>query len=521
MNRRAAFVACVGLTLVPRWALGQTPAPPAFSVTGSAPVGPENLGAAVELRSVDCLVNCTIARTELTSDGTYFFWGSTNEIPRNKLLIVAAHLSGALYLSKPFRLGPDQTFEAPLSRLSFSLRIWQSLLGTKSAIAGLQAADAKPTPPPARSYVHSTLYFITDRIQVSNASVFGNDPNPAGTFESGTVVAHVARCAVAPSCDSLVYCQLAGWICDTPAPGATPNASDVYADPPAIDPGSNALESLRRSLEDATGGPAAPKLILVFVHGFNIDFATDVNYGARLSLEAERRPHVTVLYSWPSKHDGQAYATDQERAGFAAQPFAAFLDMLSEVKRDLPEVAVVIVAHSMGAHVVTEGISRWISANAGKAPFPFERVVFFAGDEGKLDWDGPFNPSGTRAAYVLTSTPHLNIVQSSNDAALIASWCVMHDDHRLGQPDAGIVGPANLEVDDDTPVAGWADAGHTYFIERTEVARQFSGWIAGPDALSFADPSVPWLATKTQGLPYPVFGEKLILCPVATKIFSH
>jgi hypothetical protein len=78
-------------------------------------------------------------------------------------------------------------------------------------------------------------------------------------------------------------------------------------------------------------------------------------------------------------------------------------------------------------------------------PFQFERMLFFAADEGVNDWMSDFQPGHTRRDLVLATlatpqpgTPQdkspMTVYQNVDDVALIASWCVMHDDRRFGQP---------------------------------------------------------------------------------------
>jgi pimeloyl-ACP methyl ester carboxylesterase len=511
-------------------AQGTTSVP--FAVTGTTNVGAQDAGAEVELRSVDaCSPDCAIiARATLAANGSFFLWGPLSDItPPTQRLRVVARLPSGVYASEPFSLDADHSRDVRLTPwspgatrvlLSSGVKSVASIKGFRTEDVAVGLAPA-PYVTSALYYIHRTLYFFTDRALAGTGADtrFANDPSADGAVFTGSLVAHVARCASARDCQLQEVCTLPNeWTCDATPVSKPPDERAVYADPLILNASTNPLGALRDELEAETGSQGGPHTILVFVHGFNVDFATAVNYGARLSLEAEHLAHAVVIYSWPSRHDGQAYATDQERAGAAVTHFVAFLDMLAALRT---HPAIILVGHSMGAHVVTEGVAAWAHERGDAPSATFERIVLFAGDEGQSDWNSQSVPGHTRAALVLASATETTIVQSANDAALIASWCVMHNDFRLGQPAAQISPAPNLDVEPRTGEAGYNGPGHTYFIEMTPIARRVAGWV-GTTPLAEADyKTIPWLTSTSSGLPLAQLGAKNILCPLATKIFSH
>jgi pimeloyl-ACP methyl ester carboxylesterase len=498
-------------------AQGTTSVP--FAVTGTSNLGAQDAGAEVELRSVDaCAHDCAIiARTTLAANGSFFLWGPLSDItPPTQQLRVVARLPGGVYASAPFSLDADHSRDVTL--VPWSPSATKALLrsGVKSAI-GLAA----PNITPAIYYIHRKVYFVTDRALAGTGADtrFANDPPADGAISTGSLVAHVARCANASDCQLQDVCTLISeWSCDATPASKPPDEQAVYTDPLILNTSAHPLDDLRDELEAETGPQGGTHTILVFVHGFNVDFATAVNYGARLSLEGQHLSHAVVIYSWPSRHDGQAYATDQERAGAAVTHFLVFLDMLTGLRT---HPAIILVGHSMGAHVITEGVAAWAHERGDAPSATFGRIVLFAGDEGQSDWNSESVPGHTRGALVLASATQTTIVQSANDAALIASWCVMHDDYRLGQPAAQISPAPNLDVEARTDEAGYKGPGHTYFIEMTPIARRVAGWL-GTTPLADADyKALPWLTSTSSGLALTQFGAKNVLCPLATKIFSH
>jgi hypothetical protein len=503
-----------------------------FAVTGTTNLGAQDAGAEVDLRSVDaCAHGCAIiARTTLAANGSFFLWGPLSDIaPPTQLLRVVAQLPEGLYASGPFSLDADHSRDVTLMLWTPSATKALLRSGAKSvALAqGFRPEDAviglAPAPhvTPALYYIHRTIYFVTDRALAGTGADtrFANDPPADGAISTGSLVAHVARCANASDCQLQDVCTLISeWSCDATPVSKPPDEQAAYTDPLILNTSTHPLDDLRDELEAETGSQGGPHTVLVFVHGFNNDFATAVNYGARLSLEAQHLPHAVVIYSWPSRHDGQAYATDQERAGAAVTHFLVFLDMLTGLRT---HPAIILVGHSMGAHVITEGVAAWAHERGDAPSTTFQRIVLFAGDEGQSDWSSQSVPGHTRAALVLASATQTTIVQSANDAALIASWCVMHDDFRLGQPAAQISPAPNLDVEPRTDEAGYKGPGHTYFIEMTPIARRVAGWL-GAAPLTDADyKALPWLTSTSSGLPLAQLGAKNILCPLATKIFSH
>jgi pimeloyl-ACP methyl ester carboxylesterase len=490
----------------------------AFAVTGSVPAGLNAAGSKVELRRVECLANCTIAEAEVSSTGTYFLWGSTAHLHKaSEQLVVVAHLPEGLFLSKKFALSSAGTAQADVS-------LWNAAAARVFELFSRNPKSAKPgglapvefafTPPVQLYYLRTTLYFVTDR--ALEGGKFSNEPAVDATLHSGTLVAHVSRCRAndALSCNAQDFCDAPGdWSCE---PG-TQAWGDAHFDQQNVFGGSAPLDVLSAELERAI--QTGPRTILVFVHGFNVDFETALNYGSRLSLEFEHRPHVSVVYSWPSLHDGQAYATDQERSVLAVPHFLLFLGMLARIQHETG-ASIILVGHSMGTHLITEALAEWRMANATGPPL-FERVVYFAGDEGQADWSSDITAGYSRAALVMATTNNLTVYQSANDAALMASSCVMHDQLRLGQPSGAIPTQPNLDVRDVSNQAGYGSAGHTYFVQSTQVAQLFSSLVNnGTSPLSAADLTLPWLGPNDPGPPLPQIGAKRILCPAAAKIFG-
>lgn len=92
---------------------------------------------------------------------------------------------------------------------------------------------------------------------------------------------------------------------------------------------------------------------VIFVHGFNTDFAGGIYRVAQLGHDL-MLPEATLHYSWPSAGHPLAYAHDRDSALFARDGLEA---MLNETLAAGAE-RVILVGHSMGAHLLMETLRQ-------------------------------------------------------------------------------------------------------------------------------------------------------------------
>ncbi len=118
------------------------------------------------------------------------------------------------------------------------------------------------------------------------------------------------------------------------------------------------------TLERLSGGDSIPvddeSDVLIFVHGFNCQFATDMDCLAELSealqnqngisTEGSNRKFVSILYSWPSMGSPFAYMQDECSAQFSYTHFKEFLNGIR--KRIADSSNIHIVAHSLGCQLI-------------------------------------------------------------------------------------------------------------------------------------------------------------------------
>jgi esterase/lipase superfamily enzyme len=123
------------------------------------------------------------------------------------------------------------------------------------------------------------------------------------------------------------------------------------------------------------GRPARNREAIVFVHGFNTNFAEGVYRHAQM-VHDFRLPAVSVHYAWPSAGSVWSYAFDRESALFARDGLEELLDALT--RSNLSRI--VLVGHSMGALVVMDTV-RQMAIRGSPALFAkLQAVVLIAPD---------------------------------------------------------------------------------------------------------------------------------------------
>ncbi|MEL6757351.1 MAG: alpha/beta hydrolase, partial [Pseudomonadota bacterium] len=120
-------------------------------------------------------------------------------------------------------------------------------------------------------------------------------------------------------------------------------------------------ETFTSTLQDAVYSDGTDA-VLLFVHGFNVEFDEALVRTAQLSNDLSRddkfKVGVPVLYSWPSAGalSLEDYRGDRDRSLGAAPYLEEFLDLLTE---DLDVERINIIAHSMGNRVLTQALEDY------------------------------------------------------------------------------------------------------------------------------------------------------------------
>lgn len=214
---------------------------------------------------------------------------------------------------------------------------------------------------------------------------------------------------------------------------------------------------------------------IVFVHGYNVDFAEAARASAKLQRLYGGGKCNVVVFTWPS--DGSllpimAYKSDRADAKASAVGFARGLrklvDLLREIRRDPARTCgarIHLVCHSMGNYVLRCGLQevrRW-----GGLPRVFDQILLFAADE---DYDT------FEHEHKLALLPELGqavtVYYNSGDVALFTSDHTKGNPARLGSrgPRLPLAVPGTVYLVDGSKIIGGA-VEHSYFLDDPRVVR--------------------------------------------------
>jgi esterase/lipase superfamily enzyme len=204
-----------------------------------------------------------------------------------------------------------------------------------------------------------------------------------------------------------------------------------------------------------TGGTHA----LVFVHGFNVNFAQAAERTAQLAFDL-KFPGVPILYSWPSLGTTSSpfhYTTDEENNRWTVAHLKQFLEDVAA--RLGPDARIHLIAHSMGNRALTEAL-RDI---AGKPQAPrFSQVILTAPDIDAAIFKRDLAPAIQLAAAQVT------LYASSDDATMQLAKRLRSGYPRAGESGDGIIAIPGVVTIDATGI-DTSLLGHSYYAEVKDV----------------------------------------------------
>ena len=121
--------------------------------------------------------------------------------------------------------------------------------------------------------------------------------------------------------------------------------------------------------------PAGQREVLLYVHGYNNNFADGVFRLAQMAHDFEL-PDVAVHYSWPSAGNPLGYVYDRDSALFARDGLEDFLRLVNGAGAD----GVLLVAHSVGSLLAMETLRQIEIAQPGNAVRLLSGVVLISPD---------------------------------------------------------------------------------------------------------------------------------------------
>ncbi len=150
--------------------------------------------------------------------------------------------------------------------------------------------------------------------------------------------------------------------------------------------------------------------VLVFVHGFNVDFESAVMRTAQIAVDLPFQG-VPICYTWPSQGTLLGYPVDENNAAWTVSHLKEFLTDL--VDRSGAK-SIHVVAHSMGNRAMTSAMQQIALQRPSAGPI-FDRVVLAAPDVDADLFRKDLAESLTNVAKQVT------LYASSDDQALVAS----------------------------------------------------------------------------------------------------
>ena len=194
------------------------------------------------------------------------------------------------------------------------------------------------------------------------------------------------------------------------------------------------------------------KDLLLFVHGFNVDFESALIRTAQVALDLPFNGAV-VSYSWPSQGGLLKYRDDEQVNAAAVEPFSRFLQqLLTDVP---PDTRVNIIVHSMGNRLVMKGIAQLPAATKK----PIATLALCAPDVGISQFQ-------ELAPAVVTQCEKVTLYASTSDTALIVSK-PHNQEQRAGDSHPPLV-VAGIETIDVSAV-DFSFMGHSYYGSNVDV----------------------------------------------------
>jgi esterase/lipase superfamily enzyme len=193
--------------------------------------------------------------------------------------------------------------------------------------------------------------------------------------------------------------------------------------------------------------------LLLFVHGYNTSFTDAARRAAQFATDLKFAGPV-VLFSWPSQGGLTGYTVDETNAEWSQ---AHLVQTLKDLLDQTPAKRIYVIAHSMGARVLTRSYITLVGDRWVDGPNALREMILVAPD---IDADLFREDIAPRLDK---SGIHVTLYASSGDRALRASHA-FHGYARAGDSGEGLAITQGVEtVDASQASAGFL--GHSYFAE--------------------------------------------------------
>ncbi len=222
----------------------------------------------------------------------------------------------------------------------------------------------------------------------------------------------------------------------------------------------------------ATSGDTTANDILVFIHGFNQSFEAAAKRTAQIAIDLDFHG-APMLYSWPSNDSLYGYWSDREDVNWSV---AHLEQLLVELRDNIPDKGVHLVAHSMGNQALIGALNR-IALRSQSAQVPlFKNIILAAPDfDARL-----FQEQISRDVVSLAA--HWSIYTSEKDTALLYSGDI-NDAKRLGVPLPTVQGMHVIDAS-GVEVTPWSvPEFHSYYATKLVVIQDMTRILKGVSPL--------------------------------------
>jgi esterase/lipase superfamily enzyme len=316
--------------------------------------------------------------------------------------------------------------------------------------------EEAPPPPPHEqpgetpAGVHEPLvkvYFATDRQHVSGASgpskYFGTEWNQDPAPDGQHLLTGFVKVSIPPvHKPGQLERPFKVWIFE-----AKENDKEhIVLKELKVIKGDDFYGALRQEYDER---PAEKRSALVFIHGFKTSFDDAAYRTAQIAYDINF-PGVPIMYSWPSKDNLLAYATDRTTADWSWRHLQYFLE---RVARESGALRIHLIAHSMGNQLLVNALD-----GLGRQPEIkplFDNVIMAAPDVDAKTFTER-NWAGIRDA-----AKHFTLYASSDDWALKVSRR-LNDLARLGEAGGELVVVPGLDTIDASGI-DTNELGHSYY----------------------------------------------------------
>jgi esterase/lipase superfamily enzyme len=211
--------------------------------------------------------------------------------------------------------------------------------------------------------------------------------------------------------------------------------------------------------------------VLIFVHGYNVSFASSLRRAAQIAYDLQFGG-LMMLYSWPSEGATLRYPVDKANAIWSLPRFREFLSL---VLSQLGAQRVNAVAHSMGNEVLLNGVAGFDVSALPCDSASLHEIVLAAPDVDAGQFRDLAREFRSRAR-------RYTLYASSNDKALLISQGVQKYP-RAGQSGDGLILVDGVETIDATELDTGL-IGHSYIGDHTSILSDVYNLLRGvsPDA---------------------------------------